>query len=116
MVAEADDKLMEKFFEEGTLTQEELVAGLRTAVLARKIFPLFCTSSILNIGVHPLLDAFIAYVPAPAERAGQGQPRAARRSRSRAADGGPVRRVRLEDRRRPVRRPHQHVPRHERRR
>jgi elongation factor G len=72
MVAEADDKLMEKFFEAGTLTQEELVGGLRTAVLGRKIFPLFCTSAILNIGVQTLLDAVIAYVPAPAERPARG--------------------------------------------
>ncbi len=68
MVAEADDSLMEKFFEAGTLTQEELVSGLRTAVLGRKIFPLFCASSILNVGIQPLLDAMIAYVPAPSER------------------------------------------------
>ncbi|HEY3381633.1 MAG TPA: elongation factor G [Vicinamibacterales bacterium] len=72
MVAEADDKLMEKFFEAGTLTQEELVGGLRSAVLGRRIFPLFCTSSILNVGVQPLLDAVIAYVPAPSERAVKG--------------------------------------------
>ncbi len=45
MVAEADDSLMERFFEEGTLSQEELVAGLRKAVLAGKVFPLVCTSA-----------------------------------------------------------------------
>ncbi len=39
MVAEADDKLMERFFEAGTLTQDELVSGLRTAVLARENLP-----------------------------------------------------------------------------
>ena len=72
MVAEADDKLMEKFFEAGTLTQDELVAGLRTAVRARRIFPLFCTSAILNVGVQTLLDAVIAYVPAPSERPSKG--------------------------------------------
>jgi elongation factor G len=72
MVAEADDKLMEKFFEAGTLTQDELIAGLRTAVLGRKIFPLFCTSAILNVGVPMLLDAVIAYVPAPSERPAKG--------------------------------------------
>ena len=44
MVAEADDALMERFFEAGTLTQEELVSGLRTATLAGKIFPLVCAS------------------------------------------------------------------------
>jgi elongation factor G len=67
MVAEADDKLMEKFFEEGTLSQEELIAGLKTAVAARKVFPLFCTSSGLNIAIPQLLDAILAYVPAPAD-------------------------------------------------
>ena len=72
MVAEADDKLMEKFFEAGTLTQEELIAGLRTAVLGRKIFPLFCASAILNIGVQTLLDAVVAFVPAPSERPARG--------------------------------------------
>jgi elongation factor G len=69
MVAEADDKLMEKFFEEGTLSQEELVAGLKSAVAARKIFPLFCTSSGANIGIQMLLDAVLAYVPAPSDHA-----------------------------------------------
>jgi len=68
MVAEADDKLMEKFFEAGTLTNEELVTGLRAAVLGRRMFPLFCTSSGLNIGIQPLLDAILNYVPSPAER------------------------------------------------
>jgi elongation factor G len=72
MVAEADDKLMEKFFEAGTLTQDELVRGLRSAVLNRKVFPLFCTSATLNIGLQPLLDAVIAYVPSPSERSVKG--------------------------------------------
>ncbi len=88
MVAEADDKLMEKFFEDGTLSQEDLVSGLRKAVLGGKIFPLFCTSSILNIGVHPLLDAFIAYVPAPAERPAKGT-KGGQDVEVAAADGGP---------------------------
>jgi elongation factor G len=68
MVAEADDQLMEKFFEAGTLTQEELVSGLRRAVLERRVFPVLCTSAALNIGVQPLLDAMTAYAPSPAER------------------------------------------------
>ena len=59
---------MEKFFEAGTLTQEQLVAGLRSATAAGKVFPLLCTSAALNIGVQPLLDAIVAYVPSPAER------------------------------------------------
>lgn len=69
MVAEADDSLMEKFFETGTLTQEELVGGLRRATLGRKVFPVFCTSATANIGVPALLDGIIAYGPSPADRA-----------------------------------------------
>jgi elongation factor G len=68
MVAENDEKLMEKFFEAGTLTDAELVAGLRAATVAGKIFPLVCASSTLNIGVPQLLDAILAYLPSPAER------------------------------------------------
>ncbi len=68
MVAEADDTLMEKFFESGTLSQEELVSGLRTATLAGRIFPLVCASGLLNIGVQPLLDAVVGYLPSPLER------------------------------------------------
>src|SRR5712691_987162 len=68
MVAEVDEKLMEKFFEAGTLTDEELVAGLRSATVAGKIFPLVCTSATLNIGVPQLLDAIAAYLPSPADR------------------------------------------------
>jgi elongation factor G len=68
MVAEADDKLMERFFEAGTLTQEELVGGLRTAVLAGKIAPAFVGSSTLNVAIPLLLDAIVNYLPSPAER------------------------------------------------
>src|SRR5215213_123795 len=68
MVAEADESLMEKFFEAGTLTQEELIAGLRAATASARMFPLLCTSGALNIGLQPLLDAIVAYVPSPVER------------------------------------------------
>ena len=68
MVAEADEKLMETFFEVGTLTDEELVAGLKSATCAAKLFPLVCTSATLNVGAQPLLDAIVAYLPSPAER------------------------------------------------
>jgi elongation factor G len=68
MVAEADDALMEKFFDAGTLTQDELVAGLKRAIAAARIFPVLCASATANAGMQPLLDAIIAYVPSPAER------------------------------------------------
>jgi elongation factor G len=68
MVAEADDALMEKFFEEGTLAQEELLAGLKRAVAAGRIFPVVCASAAGNIGMQPLLDAIVTYVPGPLDR------------------------------------------------
>ena len=67
MVAEADDALMEQFFEAGTLTQAELEQGLRGAVAGRRIFPLVCSSAVGNIGVQPLLDAIRTYVPSPSD-------------------------------------------------
>jgi elongation factor G len=72
MVAENDEQLMEKFFDAGTLTDDELIAGLRAATFAAKVFPLVCTSSTLNVGIQPLLDAVIAYLPSPADRPFKG--------------------------------------------
>ena len=68
MVAEVDEKLMERFFEAGTLTDEELVAGLKSATASAKLFPLVCTSGLVNIGVPQLLDAILNDLPSPAER------------------------------------------------
>ena len=68
MVAEADESLMETFFSEGTLTQDQLVSGLRNATIAGRIFPLVCTSGLHAIGIQPLLDAIVNCVPSPAER------------------------------------------------
>ena len=68
MVAEADEQLMEKFFDAGTLTQEELVDGLKKATVSAKMFPLLCTAGSSNLGSQPLLDAIVAYFPSPAER------------------------------------------------
>ncbi|MBI2222579.1 MAG: elongation factor G [Acidobacteria bacterium] len=72
MVAEADDTLMEKFFEAGTLTQEELAGGLKRGVLARRIFPMLCASAIENVGSQALLDAVVSLAPSPLERALKG--------------------------------------------
>ena len=69
MVAEADDALMERFFESGTLSQEELVGGLRAGTLAGRIFPLVCASGLSGAGAQSLLDAIVGYVPSPLERA-----------------------------------------------
>jgi elongation factor G len=85
MVAENDEKLMEKFFEAGTLADDELIAGLRSATMAGKIFPLACTSALLNVGVQQLLDAVLAYLPSPLDRPFKGVGRDGQEA-TRAAD------------------------------
>ena len=55
MVAESDEQLMEKFFEEGTLTGPELKEGLRKAILEGAIVPVICASAALNFGTATLI-------------------------------------------------------------
>jgi len=89
MVAEADERLMEAFFAEGTLTQDQLVSGLRAATVAGRLFPLVCTSGLHVIGVPPLLDAIASYVPSPAERDFPALTNDGSETIVKAADGGP---------------------------
>jgi len=76
MVAEGDDKLMEEFFEKGTLPVEDLQAGLRQAFLAKRLFPVLAASGLRNIGGASLLDFVAGIFPDPAQRksAGYAQP------------------------------------------
>ncbi len=67
-VAESDETLLEKFFEEGTLETGDLVRGLRAAVARRKLFPVTLGSSAHSIGTSSLLDFLIDFGPAPADR------------------------------------------------
>ncbi len=67
MVAESDDALLEKFFAEGALADEDLIPGLRNAVIARRLIPVLVTSATLNIGIHPLLDALVQFGPCPSD-------------------------------------------------
>ena len=90
MVAEADDTLMEKFFEAGTLTQEELTAGLTRAFRAATLFPVVCTSSLHNIGIQPMADAIVTYVPSPADRPFVGTDPAGTAATRTATENGPV--------------------------
>ncbi|HEX6177020.1 MAG TPA: elongation factor G [Thermoanaerobaculia bacterium] len=66
-VAEGDDKLMERFFDQGGLSQEELIEGLRREVLSHQIYPVLCASASHNIGGHAILDAFVSLLPAADE-------------------------------------------------
>ncbi len=63
--ASANDELMEKFFEEGDLSEEDIVEGLRQRCLAMEATPMLCGSSYRNKGVQFLLDAVIHFLPSP---------------------------------------------------
>lgn len=67
-VAEADDSLLEKFFEQGSLTEEELRAGVHAAIQAQSFIPLFVTSATNNIGVARLMDFIAKYGSSPLDR------------------------------------------------
>jgi elongation factor G len=67
MVAESDEKLMEKYFETGALSAEEFRAGLKKSILNHQIFPVFAASGLVNIGAQTLLDGILAYLPSPVE-------------------------------------------------
>ena len=66
-VAEADDQLFEKYVHGEALTEEELMAGIRRATIAQKIFPVVSGSAFKNKGVQNLLDAVVDYLPSPIE-------------------------------------------------
>ncbi len=67
-VAEADDTLLEKYFEEGELTDEELASGIKVGINKGIVVPVFATSATKDVGVETLLDAIIDYLPSPADR------------------------------------------------
>ena len=64
-VAEQDDELMEKYFEEGDLSVADLKKGLRKATISMAVTPVLCGSSYKNKGVQFLLDAIVDYLPSP---------------------------------------------------
>ena len=66
-VAESDDELMMKYLEGEELTEEEVMAGIRKQTIACKMTPVCCGSSYKNKGVQPLLDAVVAFMPAPTD-------------------------------------------------
>lgn len=66
-VAESDEELMELFFANDTLTEEEISRGMREGLLNRGIFPVFCVSAKGNTGVDRLLQFITAAAPSPAD-------------------------------------------------
>ena len=66
-VAESDDDLMEQYFEEGTLSTEDLQKGLKNAILRRSVFPITIGSALHGIGSSTFLDTVIDLFPSPAD-------------------------------------------------
>ena len=67
-VAESNDELLEKYFEVGELTKEEMTTGLKSAISQGKLTPAFATSATHDVGVTDLMDAIVEYLPSPADR------------------------------------------------
>jgi len=77
LVAEGDDKLMEKFFEAGTLGEEDLIPALHNAIREDRLFPVIFSSGLGNIGADRVMDFIVDYTPAPSEHEWiQGEPAA----------------------------------------
>ena len=67
VAAEQDDALMEKYFETGDLSIEEIKKGIRIGTISGKINPVVCGTSFKNKGIQKLLDAIVDYMPAPTD-------------------------------------------------
>ncbi|MGH8092854.1 MAG: elongation factor G [Chthoniobacterales bacterium] len=69
LIAESDDRLLNKFFEQGSLSEEEFRADIHAAVQKQALIPLFCTSATSNVGVARLLDFIAKYGSSPVDHA-----------------------------------------------
>jgi elongation factor G len=65
--AEANESMMEAYLENGTLSQEQIIEGIRAQVLANEVVPVFCGSAFKNKGVQTMLDAVVQYMPSPVD-------------------------------------------------
>jgi elongation factor G len=70
-IAESDDTLLTKFFDQGGLSEEEFRAGIHDAVRKQHVIPLFCTAAETGVGVARLMDFIAKYAPSPADRPSQ---------------------------------------------
>ncbi len=66
--AEASEALMDKYLNDGELTEEEIIAGLRERTLKVEVIPVFCGTAFKNKGVQAMLDGVIQLLPSPSDR------------------------------------------------
>lgn len=67
-VAESDEDLMNKFFEEGTLNEEDLTKGIRAAIVSGSLVPVFAASATKGVGLTNFMDFVSAYFPSPLDK------------------------------------------------
>lgn len=65
--AEASEELMDKYLEDGELSEQDIKSGIRQQTIANEIIPAFCGSAFKNKGVQAMLDAVVEYMPAPTD-------------------------------------------------
>jgi elongation factor G len=63
--AESDEDMMEKYFDEGDLSADEIKKGIRAQTLANEIIPVFCGTAFKNKGVQAMLDGIVDFMPSP---------------------------------------------------
>jgi elongation factor G len=67
-IAESDEQLMDKYFEEGTLSNEDLTEGIKKAILNGNLIPVFAVSATKGVGIDNFLDFVSDYFPSPSDR------------------------------------------------
>ena len=63
--AECDDELMDKYIGDQEVSEDDIIAALRKGTIAGKVQPVLCGSALKHVGVRPLLDAIVDYLPSP---------------------------------------------------
>ena len=63
--AECDDELMEKYIQEQEISEQDILRAIRRGTVASKIHPILCGSALRHMGIHPLLDAVVNFLPSP---------------------------------------------------
>jgi elongation factor G len=67
-IAESDDDLMEKYLDQGELSEQEILSGMKSAVAKGQVIPIVCAAAFASIGIGSLLDSIIDYLPSPVAR------------------------------------------------
>lgn len=70
-IAETSEELMNKYFEEGSLSDEEMTKGIKSAILGRSLTPVFAVSATRAVGINNFLDFAAKYLPTPFDRGGE---------------------------------------------